>query len=87
MPVGSAFLLDGYMVEGTLKLSETIKDPLVLSKSLILKNVALKMRIKDSVEIYVTGSLTLPGVEGVGFTGKVMINDDIYCAVTEFRIC
>ena len=46
-----------------------IKDPLVLSKSLVLKNVALKMRIKDSVEIYVTGGLTLPNVDQVGFTG------------------
>ena len=69
MPQGSAFHLDGSMVESILGLAASIDEPLILTQSLQLTGVSLRVRVEDSIQIFVLGSLNLRGVP-VTFHGK-----------------
>lgn len=71
MPHGSAFHLSGGMSGGVIKLNSSVKEPLVLSRSLQLTDVSLQIFVQDSIKIFVLSSLSLKGV-AITFTGIIV---------------
>ena len=77
MPHGSAFHLSGGMSGGVIKLNSTVKEPLVLSRSLQLTDVSLQIYVQDSIKIFVLSSLSLKGV-AITFTGIILVLKELF---------